>query len=388
MKPVVRRRHWQELDVLRGAAAVLMVFNHVIVQSECAATDWGGRVGFVSSFAPVMFFLVTGLGSGIQSVGRPPRSFPVVRVAVLVAADVFLWVKPNHLIGMDFLAFIGLSVLMLKVVERTRHSGATALIAAASFVLLRFGAGSIARPWVVNHEWARGLGFVLGLDALDGFSSYPPAPWLAYPFLGFSFGQWAAKNEAFVVSRRVGIACSLAIIATLTAGVAFVLVSRGAVLFRWGSMSATYFIASLSAISCCLSLATVAPLVRVTALLGQGVALGGVCSFAVVPIHYALIEFASKWLGPVVDFFSYIRTALSVVVLSFASSYFVPLVASRLPRTHNAIAVFCLVVGVCAAMGYIALACDLVPGPYQLALRSTSQLALCLLLALPLGRRS
>ena len=62
--------HWIELDVLGGLAAVLMIVNHVGYQTldqNHIDGSWSANIVFIGSFAPVLFFFITGVGYGLQS---------------------------------------------------------------------------------------------------------------------------------------------------------------------------------------------------------------------------------------------------------------------------------------------------------------------------------
>ncbi len=62
--------HWKELDILRGLAAILMIINHVGYKTLAPNLTEGGLSGtlvFIGSFAPVLFFFVTGVGFYVVS---------------------------------------------------------------------------------------------------------------------------------------------------------------------------------------------------------------------------------------------------------------------------------------------------------------------------------
>lgn len=70
------RVHWPELDVLRGLAALLMIVNHAgykILAENLTDSGLAGNLLFISSFAPVLFFFVTGVGYGVQSSQKKKR---------------------------------------------------------------------------------------------------------------------------------------------------------------------------------------------------------------------------------------------------------------------------------------------------------------------------
>ena len=119
---------WPELDLLRGLAGLAMVVNHtaVAVVPAAAATlvslpeaplsmtpvQWAS---FLGSFAPVLFFFISGVGYGLQArpggVPAKPGLWP--KVAVLVLADALLWRVAGFWIGLDFFGFIAASMLLL-----------------------------------------------------------------------------------------------------------------------------------------------------------------------------------------------------------------------------------------------------------------------------------
>jgi uncharacterized membrane protein len=68
-QPVLRDRpsklHIPDLDILRGLAALMMVTNHLAVKvltPEQWSNGFLGNLTFIGSFAPVVFFFVTGMG--------------------------------------------------------------------------------------------------------------------------------------------------------------------------------------------------------------------------------------------------------------------------------------------------------------------------------------
>ena len=69
---------WRELDLMRGLAAALMVLNHVAVGSASGVNSrTAAALAFAGSFAPVVFFFLTGLGTGVQSIQTANGRVPV-----------------------------------------------------------------------------------------------------------------------------------------------------------------------------------------------------------------------------------------------------------------------------------------------------------------------
>lgn len=382
------RPHWPEIDALRGIAAALMVFNHVAVQRPPRPS--GGPVdpievaAFIGSFAPVMFFFVTGLGHGVQSAGRAPgrgRGY-LLKAAILILADWLLWVGPGDRIGLDFLGFIGLSMVLLRWTEHLPRSGRAAAALGAGFVVLRFGIGPAARPWLPPEAQGNWAGLLLGIGGFGHFS-YPPAPWMAFPFFGYALGRAAAGARPWLEANRARAASLLAAMAALLAGATLALAAGGASLFRWGNMSLGYFVASLSAIALYLAIVVAAYRARPTAGLLGAIALGGVRSFAVVPLHYLLVAAMVAAAGPVVGPAYYLTAAAAVLALSFAGSALVPMASALLkPSLPGRLGPVRAILAAGALAAYFALAAGAIGGDAAVVVRHTSILGLCLLLTL------
>ena len=244
LQPAALAVHWPELDLLRTLAVTLMVLNHVAVAGSMVPTSGPiAAIAFVGSFAPVVFFFLTGLGYGVQSVGRPAKGHGYFRkVLILLAADAMLWAGPETRLGLNFLGFIGLSMLLLEWVRRVPRSGLLATALAVVIVAIRFIVGPLLKAWLETRAPAW-VNVVVGVSGVHGLS-YPPGPWLAYPLIGYSLGRMAATGGNPALVRRPTVLMSLTGLTALGALVATVMTARGAVLFRWGTMSFAYFIAS------------------------------------------------------------------------------------------------------------------------------------------------
>ena len=108
-RPDSPRVFWREFDLLRGLAAVMMVVNHTaifltpreaygLIDARAAGVSLFGSsplmwVVMLGGFAPVIFFLVTGLGYGVQlGNDRASSRFGLARkVLILFAADALMW---------------------------------------------------------------------------------------------------------------------------------------------------------------------------------------------------------------------------------------------------------------------------------------------------------
>src|SRR5574338_814206 len=102
--------YWPELDVLRGLAALLMIVNHagykILAPNLIEDGTFAGNLLFICSFAPVLFFFVTGVGYGIQSIQKKKVGHWHVilnKMFILVLADLLMHWSEGRWLGLDFL---------------------------------------------------------------------------------------------------------------------------------------------------------------------------------------------------------------------------------------------------------------------------------------------
>lgn len=379
------RTHFPELDIVRGLALVFMIANHLGVSTpagETSGTVW--FLTFLGSIAPALFFLVTGLGHGVGSANKAHKRGGeyLTRFLVLIAADAFLWLRPGVLMGNDFLGFIAVSGLLLEGIRRLPRGAWLSLALAALVVAVRFVAGPHVRSHGgLEHGW---WPFLLGINSMRGFS-YPPCPWLAYPLIGYALGRWAGLN-ASRVTERGGTLASLLVVAALgcTAPGAW-LVWRGGILFRWGTMSISFFLISLGVVAASLALALFLCTGPRLSRLGRALSLSGVRSFSVVPLHYLYRDFSQRAGMPAAGVWGYLVWVVLGVVLCFESSRLVPgltatLRSDRLQRGARAAIVLM------TALAMILVVSGATEGWPDLLIRSVAQLALCVLFGLLSGR--
>lgn len=311
--------HLPDLDTFRGFAAILMVLNHAGVQLLAPSAASAGPAAawvFLGSFAPVLFFAATGFGMGLSSGGAArPLSSMLDKVLLLVVADLLSYWRGGQWWGLDFFGFIALSMVFVALIRMSPRPLLTAAFAAATVVVLRYGIGPVLKASLPTSGV---LAWLFGVWPQDPIS-YPAAPWLFYPAVGFLLAGLFARRM-HDISPRMALWCwALASGAALVAALGAWVMWRGAGSFhRWGSVGIGFFLLSLSL----LIVATMACVVltrRVPAL-ARLVALGGVSSFVVVPVHYALIEVA-KALG-VSDLspLPYALVAVGVTLLALALS--------------------------------------------------------------------
>lgn len=383
MQPVRDSGRWPELDVLRTLAVVLMVANHTATHvAESPLPPLVDVADLIGSMAPVAFFFLTGFGNGIQSIGKQPgnRLHQFIRIGLLLFADVFLWVSPTSRLGLDFLAFIGLSVLILKELSRLPYSGVIAAAAAVVLVLTRFLLGPLARPMLPETTLGHAAGAVLGVSGLP-WLSYPPAPWLCYPLLGYALGRLGARWKTWFLAHRISVTLVAAAIGLVSTAAAMLLTSRGSIIFRWGTVSLTFFIASLAAIGFLSAVAILAgrsPAAKFLSIEAQA-------SFAVVPLHYLFLHLLDAVLGPVIGPAAYFVRFLSVLALSLAGALLAIRGSAELRRQGDAAVrtAWLLVLVACTVTAIILAACPMSQAALT-GLRIVAQSMLCILMGLPI----
>lgn len=279
-----------DLDVLRGLAAVMMIVNHAgyrLLSNADAAYGVSGAAVFFGSFAPVVFFFSTGFGTGlgVGATGRPPGWWATLwKASLLVLADQIAYWSGGASFGLDFFSFIGIAMVLLCGLARLRHSIAWCLGLSGALLVARYGVGPLAGPlWVDQPP----LVWLLGVRGLPGVS-YPLSPWMIYPLIGFVLGRLytASKGTTAHLSAR-WTAVGAAVCAASFAGAA-VLVQAHATMFRWGTVSVAFFVLSCGVLAACGLLATASSVGSTR--VAKAFALRGVASFAVIPLHYGLID--------------------------------------------------------------------------------------------------
>lgn len=243
--------HWRELDVLRGLAALLMVVNHVgykTLNPNQIESSLSENLLFIGSFAPVIFFFVTGVGYGIQSSQRKKASHWYVtlnKVIILVLADLLMHWSAGSWLGLDFLGFIGLSTLVLEFLRNSKSPLAYCTAGFAAISFLRYLLGPYIHSLGYDQQAWGVLGFILGTSATPGIS-YPLSPWLAYPFVGYLIGVAAMHYRGFIETHRAQVVSGLLILGAFP-GVAGIIMSRhGFSFFRWGTVALGFYVVSFA----------------------------------------------------------------------------------------------------------------------------------------------
>lgn len=285
-----------QLDVLRGLAIIMMIVNHFGERLPRFGYQPGTLLGaaiFLGSFAPAVFYFTTGFGIAIARDRPDPaasRSM-LFKAAMLVAADQFMWWNDGKAYGLDFLAFIGLSTVLVTFIAYSKRSVWVASGLAAIALVLRFGLGW----WLRNRLQLGGIGaWLIGTTPIANVS-YPFSPWIVYPLLGFVFARCNRRQLTDGGFRLpYGLLLAMAACGGICAGVLY---SRHADFFRWGTVSLGYFALSIIVLVAALTLAWMLP--KALPRLAAAVSLRGIQSLAVVPIHYGLLGLCGALAGQI-----------------------------------------------------------------------------------------
>jgi uncharacterized membrane protein len=389
--PPRARVRWDELDLLRGVAGALMVVNHTgykwLNEAQLADPAISALV-FAGSCAPVVFFATSGVGHGLGSGSTrvPDRLGLLRKVAILLLADALLWLSPTQWYGLDFLGFIGLSMLALDPLRHARHPLRWALGGIVLVTILRFGVGEAVKGWPQTPTNAA-LRIALGIDPVEGVS-YPVLPWIAYGLTGFVVGAVAKDARAWIDRRFAWVLAGLAIVLAVNVGATRVLVATGRAIHRWGYVSLAFYFVGFAAIAAALGLALVAARwggERTRRLLD----LPGLASLAVVPLHYVVIALVAAVLPlAALDRYGWLAATLVTLVVSFAGARAMQATAMRAVAARRAWLGPALLGAIAAA--FIAKLIPAVassPAAVQLGIVTAGQLLLCVAFALE-GARS
>lgn len=300
-----------ELDLMRGLGALLMVLNHVgyaTLSPQEATQGVTGAVVFLGSFAPVLFFFVTGFSGGLAARAHTWSSL-LDKVVLLVVADQLFGWSHGRPWTLDFFGFIAVAMVATRLLRSAPRPVLAAGLAIALVVALRYAMG---KPLDAMLHGDGVLRWVLGVTPQD-FVSYPAAPWLIYPLLGLALGVLYRQHAARVPKWTWAVMAAAAVLCT---GAAAWVAWRGGSLHRWSSVSAAYFLASLAVLVAAAALSV--GLTRASPRAAAMLSLGGVASFAVVPLHYVVVR--SGALGAQTGLALYLGIALLIALTSFVLS--------------------------------------------------------------------
>lgn len=339
-----------ELDVLRGIAAILMVVNHAgyrLLSADDAVHSAVAPAVFLGSAAPAVFFFATGFGIGLSR-STPPRAFDWLgllwKAALLIVADQFFYWGRGASFGLDFFSFIAIATITVSLLSQLRYAIAISVFVGAALLVLRYGlAPSLA---ATDHPVAF-VEWLLGVRTVSDVS-YPLSPWMVFPLLGFALGC-SYKNVSLTAPlprnqwiRRGAVVFGVCCASTLC----FQYLNRG--FFRWGTVSVAYFIFAAGVV-------VIAGLSSMAAVmygrnLKRTLALRGVASFAVIPLHYAMLEVISQLHPqPFASGAFALITGCLVAASFFCSNKFASVVSTLTIAKHPR-ALFCTLIALVSAL--------------------------------------
>lgn len=318
-----------ELDVLRGIAAVLMILNHTgfrLLSGTDAAASPSAAAVFLGGFAPVVFFFATGFGIALStraSAGVVNMRAVLWKAALLVVADQWFYWRHGVAGGFDFFGFIALASVTVTAIASRRRPVLVCLTLALVLLALRYAVGPLLRGSMSEFAiW----NWVTGVQAVEHVS-YPLSPWMVYPLLGFVLGWFYEPIHTLAPGVRLrlyfrGAACAVGF-GGLSLVLALVFKSS---FFRWGMVSAGFLVLSLGVLTAATLVAWWLSVSHPK--LASGVALRGVASFAVIPIHYAMLDLCEMLLPLPVAQWAFALLAAGIIVAAFfLSSRFSTLVS-------------------------------------------------------------
>lgn len=391
--------HWQELDILRGLAALLMIVNHAGYQT-LAPTQVNGFVAssllFVSSFAPVLFFFVTGVGYGLQSIKKKKASHWYVilnKLLILLLADLLIHWSNGKWIGLEFLGFIGLSSLVMELVRKSKFPLMVSLVGFVIISLLRYLLGPYIHALGYDQQGGWLLNWILGFKDTPGVS-YPLSPWLAYPFVGYLVGVAAVHYRRYIESdqrfgavlrNRFKVVLGLLMLAIFPVIAGLFLLKLKASFFRWGTVGIGFYVVSFAIILVGIAISLALCTSPKSAKLQAALSLKGIASLAVVPIHYILIYLIVIIGGKEVSLFQFSLIAITVLISSFLLSRQVEKLSQKIRKLNKPKIVWLGLVG----MFFLAAITTLITGENHTFIasiypRTFGQIVLCLLFAIGL----
>lgn len=381
---MTHRTYWPELDVMRGIAVAMMILNHfgfVLIPSEEFKLGINESVLFFSSFAPILFFFITGVGYGLAySKNLPPAQTRHIWFKAIVLVLMEVLVLNNgyaSAIGINFLSFIAITMVIFTYLRTSKYALQYALTFLVVITFLRYGLAPLYKITIATENHIHWLDSILGIKGIPKVT-YWLLPWLAYPMAGFLCGYLAKTFASGLDSQKI----KTVLIFTFLSGLGFlgieVLKLLNLSFFRWGSLSVAFFLAGFTvliyAITTCFWLAIIDTKDKVQ----PYISLRGVSSLAAVPVHYAILHLLKNQLPVPITTMGYYLTMVAILPLTFILSKKINALATHYCEYWNKKTV--LIGAAIIVIIFIARELGVLTGSLWLAISLLTQLALCLLL--------
>ncbi len=383
-----KNNEFSELDVWRGFAIIFMIANHaglVFLIDYEFRNALETAIVFIGSFAPVLFFFITGFGYGISS-GQGRNNWSLCyKASILILMDVLLRGGSVYAFGWDFLGFIALSMIIVNAVRGANRPIFICVTLMAILLGLRFVIGPLLDRFGAVGQGDNMAASLLGLSSFAGVS-YWLTPWLFYPLLGFVAGTYYKGHRENLMRFKNTTSLCLLAVGSVFLFAAWILKLNDMIFFRWGTMSVSWFILSIAVL---LLSAMTAWLVSVQWSWGhwsRHLAQRGVSCLVIVPIHYAVIYYTGlvfTGFMTALVFIAYLMVATAVSYL--LARYFLKLSNISASTGHSTV----IFSGIILAVFIMVLAINVVP--MSEALRHIyifgAEMLLCLLLPLKVDWR-
>lgn len=235
------------------------------------------------------------------------------------ADQMILW-GVGRPVGLDFLGFIALWMVAVQFIRVQKSPILWCSIGIAMLLGLRYLIAPELRGLGVNYPKVL-ASWVFGTAGVEGVS-YLPNPWMVYPLLGFIIGTLVARQYARFQIIKWRIAAYLLLLASAVLIVADIIVANGGTLFRWGTVSAGFFVCSIAVILVSFALSIAVNHLTITKL-KSSISLNGVASLSVVPIHYSVIGLVAQHLGGSIGVYQFYFFLFLVQVVSFILAHWI-----------------------------------------------------------------
>ena len=386
--------HWQELDVLRGLAALLMILNHVGYNTLATAEINGilaASLLFITSCAPVLFFFVTGVGYGIQSSQKKKLGHWCVifnKVIILFLADLLIHWSNGRWLGLEFLGFIAISSLVMEFIRRSKSPLTYCFIGFVAIFIIRYLLGHFIHSLGYDQKGWWLLDWIIGTTEIDGVS-YPLSPWIAYPLAGYIVGVVAMGYRDYIKTHRLQVVVGLLMGAGVPAIASLILLQRGSSFFRWGTVSLGFYIVSFAILLVSIAVTLAFCGEPRLSICQNALSLKGIASLAVVPVHYFLIDLVTRMGAKELNLLSYGMIAIAVLTISFLGARFVEYLSSIIVKIKKQKVVWVGLVAMFLLASGLTLIYNRESTSLVMLTRTFGQIVLCLLFAmrLPLCRK-
>jgi len=304
-----------------------MVVNHAgyaLLAPDAATAGYAGALVFIGSMAPVLFFFATGVGMGLGEHRAGAVRDAAVKCAWLLLADLMLNTGLGRPLALNFLGFIGLSMLAVALIRATPRPLLTCVVLIAALLAVRY----LPTPGNAWAGWDESVlaGFATGRHGTKGLA-YPLSPWLVYPLAGFLLARCSVSTVGPLAAfTRAPVLLGLAVACLAAAAYA---ASRDASFLRWGTVAVAFFVTSLAVLALVWvvsrSAARVAARQPAVAAVASALSLRGSPSLLIVPIHYVLLASVEALGGQPVSPPAWLAITLAVGIVAWS-------LAKALPR--------------------------------------------------------